>query len=103
MTHRTRPHAVAASTFAALLVAPLFGQAAGAGGSSAATPGAQQPRTAPQGSPGPQRGGGFARPQNRTSEWPAPEADDWAQPTLIQWQRTWDDALAVSRETGKPI
>ncbi len=35
--------------------------------------------------------------------WPAPTAEDWAKPVQITWQRTWADAVAVSRETGKPI
>ncbi len=35
--------------------------------------------------------------------WPAPTAADWKRPVLIEWQRTWDDALAVSKATGKPI
>lgn len=39
----------------------------------------------------------------RQRMWPAPTAEDWKKPVLIQWQRTWEDALQVSRETGKPI
>ena len=39
----------------------------------------------------------------REQMWPAPTAEDWAKPVLITWQRTWDDALAVSKKTGKPI
>jgi tetratricopeptide (TPR) repeat protein len=35
--------------------------------------------------------------------WPAPTAEDWKKPCLVQWQRTWADAQAVSKETGKPI
>ncbi|NJN14662.1 MAG: hypothetical protein HC813_03350, partial [Planctomycetes bacterium] len=35
--------------------------------------------------------------------WPAPTAEDWEKPCLITWQRSWEDALAVSKETGKPI
>ncbi len=53
-----------------------------------------------------------ARPQlgNRVDEnlgregmWPAPTAEDWASPCLIPFQRTWEDAIAVAKETGKPI
>ncbi len=40
---------------------------------------------------------------SREAMWPAPTAEDWKKPVLIQWQRTWDDAVAVARETGKPI
>jgi len=32
-----------------------------------------------------------------------PTAADWAKPVLLTFQRTWDDAVAVSKETGKPI
>ncbi|MBW2415601.1 MAG: hypothetical protein JRG76_13940 [Deltaproteobacteria bacterium] len=39
----------------------------------------------------------------REQMWPAPTAEDWKKPCLITWQRTWEDAVAVSRETGKPI
>ena len=40
---------------------------------------------------------------SREEMWPAPTAEDWKKPCLIQWQRSWEDAKAVSRETGKPI
>lgn len=40
---------------------------------------------------------------SREQMWPAPTAEDWKKPCLIKWQRTWDDALTVSRETGKAI
>ena len=39
----------------------------------------------------------------REQMWRAPTAEDWKRPCLINWQRTWDDAVAVSKETGKPI
>lgn len=39
----------------------------------------------------------------REGMWPAPTAEDWKRPVLITFQRTWDDAVAVARETGKPI
>jgi hypothetical protein len=35
--------------------------------------------------------------------WPAPTAEDWGQPCLIAWQRTFADALAVSKQTKRPI
>jgi hypothetical protein len=44
-----------------------------------------------------------ARQSARERMWPAPTAEDWRKPCLITWQRTWADALAVARETGKPI
>jgi tetratricopeptide (TPR) repeat protein len=40
---------------------------------------------------------------SREARWPAPTAEDWNKPCLIHWQRTWEDAQAVSKETGKPI
>jgi len=39
----------------------------------------------------------------RERMWPAPTAEDWKKPCLIHWQRTWDDAVAVAKETGRPI
>jgi hypothetical protein len=48
---------------------------------------------------GDREGQGFTREQM----WPAPTAEDWKRPCLITWQRTWMDAVTVSRETGKPI
>ncbi|MHC4953552.1 MAG: tetratricopeptide repeat protein [Planctomycetota bacterium] len=35
--------------------------------------------------------------------WPAPTAEDWKKPVLLTFQRTWKDAVAVSKETNKPI
>jgi tetratricopeptide (TPR) repeat protein len=40
---------------------------------------------------------------SREQMWPAPTAEDWAKPCKITWQRSYDDALAVSKETGKAI
>jgi len=40
---------------------------------------------------------------SREQMWPAPTAEDWKKPCLIKWQRTWEDALTVSREQGKAI
>ena len=40
---------------------------------------------------------------SREAMWPAPTAEDWKKPCLIEWQRTWEDAVAVSKETGKAI
>ena len=39
----------------------------------------------------------------REQMWPAPTDEDWKKPCLIHWQRTWEDAQVVSKETGKPI
>lgn len=39
----------------------------------------------------------------REAMWFAPTAEDWARAVLIPFQRTWQDALAVSQETGRPI
>jgi tetratricopeptide (TPR) repeat protein len=35
--------------------------------------------------------------------WPAPTEEDWALECLVSWQRTWEDALEVSRRTDRPI
>src|SRR5262245_10743690 len=35
--------------------------------------------------------------------WPAPTAEDWQRPVLVKFQRTWEDAVALSKETRKPI
>ncbi len=40
---------------------------------------------------------------SREAMWPAPTAEDWKRPCLIRWQRSYEDALAVSQATGKPI
>jgi hypothetical protein len=60
---------------------------------------------APIGLAQPGGGGPSGLPPGVTREqmWPAPTAEDWKKPCLVQWQRTWDDAVAVSRETKKPI
>lgn len=61
---------------------------------------APKPAPAPRAYPPPER----ATPGlNREQMWPAPTAEDWAKPCLLTWQRTWDDAVAVAEETGKPI
>lgn len=46
---------------------------------------------------------GGATPSGREAMWPAPTKEDWKRPVLITFQRNWEDALAVSKETGKPI
>jgi hypothetical protein len=69
------------------------------------TPAAAPP--APERAPGAPNDVGGPRTPPRGSEreamWPAPSAEDWARPVLIPFERTWDDAVAVSKETGKPI
>ena len=73
-----------------VLLAPL-GAAQGGGG-------APSPDAISQGSPP-------ALPQDVTREqmWPAPTAEDWKKPCLVTWQRTFEDALAVSKETKKAV
>jgi len=51
----------------------------------------------------PQDPRGAAGGLTREQMWYAPTAEDWAKPVLIEWQRTWDDAVALSRETQRPI
>ena len=35
--------------------------------------------------------------------WPAATEEGWKKPVLIQWQRSFEDALRVSKATGKPV
>ena len=46
---------------------------------------------------------GLPAGQTRESMWWAPSAEDWKRPCLVTWQRTYDDALGVSKATGKPL
>jgi len=39
----------------------------------------------------------------REAMWYAPTAADWRKPVLIQWQRTWDDAVALAKAENRPI
>jgi tetratricopeptide (TPR) repeat protein len=39
----------------------------------------------------------------REQMWVAPTAEDWKKPCLLTFQRTWEDALDVSRRSGRPI
>ncbi|MHC4847917.1 MAG: ATP-binding protein, partial [Planctomycetota bacterium] len=39
----------------------------------------------------------------REEMWPAPTAADWKKPVLITFQRTWKDAVEVSKQSNKPI
>lgn len=40
---------------------------------------------------------------NREQMWYAPTAEDWQKPCLLQWQRSWEDALAISQQEQRPI
>ena len=39
----------------------------------------------------------------RERMWPAPTEADWLKPCLIKFQRTWEDAVAVAKETKRPL
>jgi hypothetical protein len=54
-----------------------------------------------QGQQGQAPGGSLV--DTRAAMWPAPTAEDWKKPCLIRWQRTLEDATAVSHATGRPI
>jgi tetratricopeptide (TPR) repeat protein len=86
----------------ASIVALVAAGAAALAQDSPAKP-APAPPPAPIGGPPP--GSPPTPPQGSAREamWRAPTADDWKRPCLVKWQRTWEDALAVSKETGKPI
>lgn len=51
----------------------------------------------------PSQPGGLPAGVTREQMWPAPTEADWKLPCLIQWQRNWDDAVAISRQTKQPI
>lgn len=91
---------------AALCCAPLLALQAGP-----ANPVSASPQT-PAASPAVQDAAGTAPAQigattadglTREQMWSAPTAADWAKPCLVPFQRSWEDALALSRETGKAI
>ncbi len=44
-----------------------------------------------------------ATPGAREAMWPAPTAEDWRKPCLVEFERSWEDAVAVAKEEGKPI
>jgi len=59
---------------------------------------------AAQGDPRGGTPGGPATMQvSRETTWPAPTAEDWQMPCLVTFQRTWEDALALARASGRPI
>ncbi|MBK7877481.1 MAG: hypothetical protein IPJ77_17395 [Planctomycetes bacterium] len=70
-------------------------------------PGSTRPAAPAPGTPGGPGGPapvqGQALADLRTQMWPAPSADDWKRPCLVPWQRTWEDAVALSRQTKKAI
>ena len=47
--------------------------------------------------------GGLPPGVSREQMWPAPTAEDWQRPCLVRFQRTWEDAVAVARETSRAI
>jgi hypothetical protein len=47
--------------------------------------------------------GAMPQTSSREGMWPAPTAEDWKKPCLVQWQRSFEDALLVSKATNKPI
>jgi hypothetical protein len=51
----------------------------------------------------PRWGDSRAQGLGREAMWPAPTSADWAQPCRIAWERSIEDALAVSRATRKPL
>jgi hypothetical protein len=100
---------------AALCLLVVVGVVASAEEEPKPPPGAEPPATPPAPVPAP---GGLGTPLPpggvpprgspertawRESMWAAPTAEDWQKPVLITFQRTWDDALAVAKETARPI
>jgi len=87
----SRPDTLALS----LLVSMLVGSAVSAAGAQGTGP---SPDAVRMGSPP-----SMPQQSSREGTWPAPTAEDWRKPCLITWQRTFDDAIAVSKATTKPI
>ena len=85
---RHRRSVIAAALAALLVAAPAPAQDGAEGG---ATP------------PPPTLGTREGPDVGREQMWTAPTAEDWAQPCLITFQRTWEDALAIAQETRKAI
>ena len=46
---------------------------------------------------------GLAAGTTQEQMWPAATAEGWAKPCVIPWQRSIEDAVAVSKTTGAPI
>ena len=87
---------------AAVATASALAQEGGGGPVPPPQPGpkAEPPKPAP-GPGGGSREGGLR--VGREAMWPAPTEEDWKKPVLITWQRSWDDAVAVAKETGRAI
>ena len=111
-------------TLTAALPGLILGSLAFSTGPASAQDGAARPapaeQAAPQTPPRPQApSAGGAPPsqdafkygsppslaQGSTEEqmWPAATAEGWAKPCVIPWQRSFTDAIAVSKATGAPI
>ena len=43
------------------------------------------------------------KPLSREQMWRAPTWEEWDRPVLIKWQRSYADAVDISKATGKPI
>ena len=106
-------HALTTTTVLLLLVPALAGRAtaqatdAAAPAPAGANAGAAPPAGAGQAPPSPdaqRRQGPNAGPNvDREQMWFAPTAEDWKKPCLVRFERTMEDAIAVAKETRKPI
>ncbi len=102
MSPRTPPsRTVAAHALAWCLIAALAAAPAAAQDTSGRSSDGPPPGGTVKGGPPPDSPTGI--PTAREDMWRPPTDDDWAKPCLLTFQRTWEDALAVSRETRKPI
>jgi hypothetical protein len=105
----------AAGLLLALGLAPASAAAQEGGPAPAPPKPAETPKDAPpKGTPteppeggilpgGPPKSNPPTVPGAREEIWRPPTEEDWKRPVLLRFQRTWEDALAVARETGKPI
>lgn len=104
------PHAIALSLLLCLTGTTAFAQTSAQEPAPATGSTPQAPTQRPQGGAAPSKdsfrfGSPPALPEGMTEPqiWPAATAEGWAKPVTIKWQRSFDDALAVSKQSGRPI
>ncbi len=91
--------------FRGLVLVALFGALASVARAQDDPAGAPRSPGAPPSDDAIRMGSPLGLPSDVTREamWPAPTAEDWKAPCLISWQRTFEDALRVSKAKEQPI
>ncbi|MHC5065847.1 MAG: hypothetical protein ACYTG5_17930 [Planctomycetota bacterium] len=56
-----------------------------------------------KGGPPPASPDGLPAGMTEDQMWPSPTREDWAKPVLVEFERSWADAVAVAKETNKAI